>query len=462
MMERLMDEALAGGAKFADARAGEGVSSSIEIQDGRTEKAHTNRGRAIGVRVLVDGAWGFATTHELDEAGARKCLAEALEVARKAAPHVADPADVARAEAVKDRVAMTAARRPDQVAVSEKVAAITAIEKAAREFDSRIVNTRLNYGDGVSIMRIANTYGTYIEMETARTRAALTVVAAEGGSRQTGYQSVGCLKGFELIEGLSKASLVDIAAGRAVSLLSAKPAPSGRFPVIFDQSVTGLFVHEAFGHNSEADLVWNGESIIADRMGKKVASELVTIVDDSTLEGAWGSYAYDSEGVAARRRVLVEKGVVKSFLHSLETAARYGVESNGAGRCEGAGNRPIVRMSNTFIEPGASKIEDMIAEMDRGVLLKGALSGYVSTETGQFTCCAAEGWMIENGKIKHQVRDVSVNGMVLEALADVDAVSDSFSLSMPGTCGKSGQGVPVDNGGPHIRVKNLVVGGSGE
>ena len=161
------------------------------------------------------------------------------------------------------------------------------------------------------------------------------------------------------------------------------------------------------------------------------------------------------------KRVLVENGVVKSFLHSLETAARFGVQSNGAGRCDGAGNRPIVRMSNTFIEPGESKIEDMIAGLDYGVLLKGALSGYVSTETGQFTCRTAEGWLIENGEITSQLRDVAVNGMVLEALEEVDAVSDSFHLSMPGMCGKSGQGVPVDNGGPHIRVKSLVVGGQG-
>jgi len=362
-------------------------------------------------------------------------------------------------EPVRDSVPLKAERRPDETPVREKVRAVFALEKAARDYDEKVSNTRLNFSDGVSSFWIANTYGTLIKMETARTRVAVMVVAKDGSLRQSGYKSIGRREGFEVVETMKPEDISLPAAKRAVSLLSAKPAPSGRFPVIFDHSVTGLFVHEAFGHNSEADLVWGGESIISDKMGKKVASELVTIVDDCSLAGAWGSYPYDSEGVPARRRALVERGVVKSFLHSLETAAQFGVKPNGAGRSDGAGSRPIVRMSNTFIEPGGSKIEDMIKEIDSGILLKGALSGYVSTETGQFTCRTAEGWLIKNGQLHEQLRDVAVSGMVLEALADVDAVGSEFRLASPGTCGKSGQGVPVDNGGPHIRVRKLIVGG---
>jgi len=462
ILKNLMEEAAGAGAEFADARCGEGTSTAIEIQDGRTEKVHASRNQGIGVRALAGGAWGFATTHEMTEAGARTCLREALEMARTAAPHVAEKAMVAKAAPVTDRVALKAERRPDETPAAEKVKAVFALEKAARDYDDKVANTRLNFADGVSALWIANTYGTCLKMETARTRVAVMVVAKDGNLRQTGYKSIGRREGFELVENMKPEDISLRAAGRAVSLLSAKPAPSGRFPVIFDHSVTGLFVHEAFGHNSEADLVWGGESIISDKMGKKIASELVTIVDDCSMEGAWGSYAYDSEGVPARRRVLVDRGVVKSFLHNLETAALFGVEPNGAGRSDGAGSRPIVRMSNTFIEAGESKVENMIKEIDRGILLKGALSGYVSTETGQFTCRTAEGWLIKNGELTDMLRDVAVNGMVLEALEDIDAVSDSFRLSMPGICGKAGQGVPVDNGGPHIRVKQLTVGGQGE
>lgn len=460
MLKDLMSEALHKGAEFADVRCGEGRSTSIDVQDGRAEKVHGSRGQGIGVRVLAGGAWGFTTTYSVDEESMRKCLSEALEAARTASPHVSEPSTVARVAPVTDRVAAARAmRRPDSVPVSEKVKAVFAHEQAARGFDPRVENTRLNYSDGVSQMRIANTCGTYIETENVRTRVSVRAVAREGGLRQSGFESVGRLEGFELIDGLKSEDFGIRAARRAVELLSARAAPGGEFPVIFDHTVTGLFVHEAFGHNSEADLVFAGQSIIADKMGEKIGSDLVNIIDDSTIPGAWGSYKYDSEGVPGERRVLVENGVVKNFLHSLETAARFGARPNGAGRSEGAGSRPIVRMSNTFIAPGKSTLDEMVSGIDYGILLKGALSGYVSTETGQFTCRTAEGWLIRNGQLHEQLRDVAVSGMVLEALANVDAVSGEFRLASPGTCGKSGQGVPVDNGGPHIRVKRLVVGG---
>jgi TldD protein len=287
-------------------------------------------------------------------------------------------------------------------------------------------------------------------------------VASDGDNRQSGYESVGRLEGFELIERTKPEDVGAAAAKRAVDLLSARPAPAGEFPIIFDHTVTGLFAHEVFGHNAEADLVWSGESIIADKMGQRIGSDLVNIIDDATIAGAWGSYYYDSEGVPAQKRILVENGILKNFLHSLETAARFGAVPNGAARSDGSQSRPIVRMSNTFIAPGKTTLEEMVAGLDSGILLKGGLSGYVSTETGQFTCRAAEGWLIKNGALHERLWDVAVSGMVLEALANIDAVGSEFHLASPGTCGKNGQGAPVDNGGPHIRVKRLVVGGSGE
>ncbi len=460
VLKDLMNEAIDNGAVFSDVRCGEGSSTIIELQNGKTEKVHSSRGQSIGVRVLVDGAWGFATTYSPDRKSARKCLKEALEGAKTAAPYILEHSSVAIVTPVKDKISSKAVLRPDKVSISDKVKAVYNYEKAARDFDSRVENTRTNYSDGISLTRIANSYGTYIEMETIRTRAAVRVVSRDGNLRQSGYESIGRLEGFEMIQATDPSHVGGAAAKRAIELLSAKPAPAGEFPVIFDHTVTGLFVHEAFGHNSEADLVWAGESIIEGRMGERIGSELVDIIDDSTLDGAWGSYPYDSEGIPGQKRVLVEKGILKNFLHNLETAKHFGAQPNGSARSEGSQNRPIVRMSNTFIAPGSFTLDQMVSGIDHGILLKGALSGYVSTETGQFTCRAAEGWLIKNGALHDQLRDVSVSGMVLEALENVDAVSGEFHLASPGTCGKSGQGVPVDNGGPHIRVKKLVVGGS--
>ncbi|MFA6450508.1 MAG: TldD/PmbA family protein, partial [bacterium] len=460
--KNLMDEAVKGGAEFADVRCGNGASTIIEVQDGKVDKVHSSRGCSIGVRVLTDGAWGFATTYATDEGSARKCLKEALDGAKTAAPHVIEKASVARVEPVTAQVATRVTRRPDAVPIADKVKTVFEFERSARDYDVHVKNTRTNYSDGVNMTRVANTYGTFIETETIRTRIAVRAVASDGDKRQSGYESVGRLEGFELIERTKPEEVGAAAARRAVDLLSARPAPAGEFPIIFDHTVTGLFAHEVFGHNAEADLVWSGESIIADKMGQQIGSELVNIIDDSTIEGAWGSYYYDSEGVPAQKRVLVENGVLKSFLHSLETAARFGVAPNGAARADGSQNRPIVRMSNTFIAPGKSTLEEMVSGLDRGILLKGGLSGYVSTETGQFTCRAAEGWLIKNGSLHERLWDVAVSGMVLEAIMNIDAVGNEFHLASPGTCGKNGQGAPVDNGGPHIRVKRLVVGGSGE
>ncbi len=459
IMLGLMADARAAGAEFSDMRVGRSRSASIDIQDGRAEKVHASTGQGLGVRVLRDGAWGFSSSCDVSENSARACLSEALEMARAAAPHVGERSSVAQVEPARDRVTAGAEIDPACVPLAEKVKTVSALESAARGFDGRIANTRLSYFDSGGELLIANTFGTFLEIETVRTKVFLRAVAVEDGVRQFGFESAGRLEGWELVKNLTPEQISVPAARRAVELLGARPAPSGNFPIIFDSSVTGLFVHEAFGHNCEADLVWAGESIIAGKMGEKVGSGLVTIVDDATIPGAWGSYAYDSEGVAAQRRVLVEKGVVKNFMHTLETAAHFGVAPNGSGRAESTSCRPIVRMSNTFIEPGDKSLDEMIRGTDHGLLLKGAFGGYVSTETGQFTCSVAEAWLIRNGELQEMMRDVSVSGMVLEALANVDMVGSDFALTMPGTCGKNGQGMPVDNGGPAIRVKSLVVGG---
>jgi TldD protein len=183
------------------------------------------------------------------------------------------------------------------------------------------------------------------------------------------------------------------------------------------------------------------------------------VVDDSDVPGSWGSYRYDSEGTPGRRRVLVEKGVLNGFLHSLETAGKMGVEPTGSARADGFSHRPIVRMSNTMILPGESSLEELIRDVDLGVLLRAGQWGYVWCEKGQYTCHAGEGIMVRNGQLAEQVRDVSVSGMVLETLANALAVSRDFELDMPGNCGKNGQGMPVNGGGPYIKVREIVVGG---
>ncbi len=459
-LERLRDSARSGGVQFMDARYMEKESTGIELQDGRTERLTQGLQRGVGVRVLVEGAWGFASTTRLEWGEMERCLESASGMARASGQRVAEPGAAAKAEASVGEVKAVFELDPRSVSVEKKVSRLGLYHKEAEEAGKgKLANVIISYGDTYSREIVCNTLGTLVDNEQVRVRALAFVTAKDGNVLQSGFKSVGGTGGYEIVERTEPRELSVDAAQSAVSLLSAKRAPAGKFPVIFHPSITGLFVHEAVGHNTEADLVFSGASIVAGKLGEKVASELVTIADDSTVKKLNGSYEYDSEGVPGQRRVIVENGVLKTYLHSLETAARFGTKPTGNGRAEDAHSAPIVRMSNTFIERGERSFDEMVAEMDEGIFLERGQWGYVMTERGQFTCNAHQGWLIKGGKLAEPIREVCVSGMTLEALMDIDAVSREFEIDMPGTCGKAGQAAPVHGGGPYIRVKELVVGG---
>lgn len=262
-----------------------------------------------------------------------------------------------------------------------------------------------------------------------------------------------------MVEELEAEAFAGRTADRAVSLLSAEPAPSGKFDVVIDPLICGLLVHEAFGHNAEADAVWTGNSILEGKLGQRVASELVTITDDPTRPDLNGSFEYDHEGVPAQRHTIVENGVLKGYLHSLETAARLGMAPNGAARAQGHQDVPIVRMSNTAIEPGDWSLTEMLAESRRGLYLSGGAWGYVYTAAGQFTCNVEEAFLIEDGSLTTHFRNVCIAGLTLETLDNVWAVGDDLKFELGGTCGKDGQAAAVDSGGPHLAIRGVVVGG---
>jgi len=269
---------------------------------------------------------------------------------------------------------------------------------------------------------------------------------------------VGKPAGFELFDQVNAEDIFERAAKRAVSLLKAKPAPSGRYTVIADPHLAGIFPHEAVGHGCEADSVIAGESILEGRLGRKVGSEIVTIVDDSTVDGAWGTENYDDEGVPTKKRLLIEKGILKGYIHSKETAARLHKEPNGGARAENFSHRPVVRMSNTYIAKGDHTFEELIEDIDNGVYLKASRGGQVDTAKGTFQFNAEEAYRIRKGKITTPLLDVSLSGLTLETLHNIDALGKDFDWVV-GFCGKSGQSVPVGDASPHIRIRNALVGG---
>lgn len=459
LLRTICDKARARGAAFADVRVFESENTGISRQDGRADKLLSNIFKGLGVRVLKDHAWGFASVSDFDTDSAFAALDAAVSMAQASSARSED-AVVAETQGIEHDVKAQVEIDPRSVSFERKMAAIEGYEQAAMSIaGARLANSVVGYSDRIETETICNTQGALICQESIRTLVQAMIVASDGKILQKGSARVGEQVGFELIERTSAEQFSALAARTAISLLSASPPPAGKFPVIFHPSVTGLLTHEAIGHNAEADHILSGTSIVDGKLGQKIASELVTIIDDSTIPGKWGTFAYDSEGTPGTRRLIIENGVLKGYMHSLETAAKMGVAPNGSARAQDYSKRPIIRMSNTFIQPGTSTFEDMLSGIDLGVYLKGGEYGYVFCERGQYTCHAGEAVMIRNGELAEPLRDVSVAGMTLETLMNIDAVSADFEMNKPGMCGKNGQGMYVDNGGPHIRVKELVVGG---
>lgn len=460
MLQACCDTAGKRGVGFADVRALRTKGTSLVVQDRRAEKIFYNQSSGIAVRVLLDGAWGFACCDGFDKRQLMDCLDAAIALARASAGQVTDPAMVCQIQGLQDQACWPGKLDPQQVSLERKVQLSLELERAGLDAgEGKIVNSIVNYGDAVREQWVANTAGTMVYSAVSRCRAACVLTAVEGDIRQQNFQVRGHQGGPELLVDLQPEQLSVLAAKKVLAQLRAKKAPAGEFPVIFHPTISGLLAHEALGHNAEADHLWSGQSILQDKLGQQVASELVTIVDDGSLEGNYGSEPFDSEGLPTGKHVIIRNGVWQQMLHTMETAARFNAKPTGSGRAQDHTCMPLCRMSNTFFEPGSDKLEDMIKGIEKGIYLREGREGYVITERGQFLCHASEAQMIEHGKLGQLLRDVSVSGLVIETLKNIDMVGSDFQMIFPGTCGKAGQGVATDCGGPHLRVSKMVVGG---
>ena len=285
----------------------------------------------------------------------------------------------------------------------------------------------------------------------------INAVAASEEGIQFGHKSIGGSRGFEVIKDHDIDNFGRTAALKAVRLLNAKSPSSGSFPVVLDPELTGVFIHEALGHASEADLILQNDSILKNKLGTQIGSNLVTIIDDASMD-AFGYYPYDAEGVKTSENILVKNGVLSLLLSSRETASKLGINSSGNARSS-VGEQPIVRMSNTYLKPGDQSFEELLEGMKDGIYLKGSRGGQVDTGKGVFQFNAAESFLIKDGEIRDPLRDVSLSGSIMEILNNVDALGSDFKMGV-GFCGKSGQTVPVGDGGPHVRVSKATVGGA--
>jgi TldD protein len=404
------------------------------------------------VRCLVrGGGWGIATFNDLEDLPRR--VQQASEGARAIQ---GEPTELAPIPVSQEAITVPLRRDFRGISVTEKKALAEEYNAILLRFDPRIVDTQTVYADTFSRVYFANSEGTRIEEERPMVNVGVSAVAREDGNVQRAFEGVSKVAGFEAAAGHH--ALAETVAQRAVDLLSAPPVKGGRYTVVCNPKMAGVFAHEAFGHLSEADFVYDNpkaqEMMV---LGRRFGQEILTIVDDGSIPGLRGSHKYDDEGSPTGRTELIKNGVLVGRLHSRETAAKMGERPTGNARATGYRYPPIVRMTNTFIEAGDTSFQEMIQDIDSGVYACDAYGGQTALENFSFS--AAYAYMIRRGQVAELVRDVILSGNLFVTLEHIEAVGNDFEWAERGMCGKGQGGLPVSMGGPHIRIRDVLIGG---
>ncbi len=451
ILSSLISMAKKGGADFADIFVEQRRSFSAELEDEKIERIATGIDRGAGLRVIMKGKTYYAYTNDLS----KENLVDIMKTLLRADRAGYSPFTL---NALKPQVNFRIVLPPEQVSSEKKVSLLFSADRVARGISEQIKQVKVVYRDTSQHVVIANTDGECVEDRRIYTVAIVNVVATDGKEIQTGYEPAGGLIGFELFDETPIETLAEVAARRAMMMLSARKMPGGRMPVVISSEAGGTMIHEAIGHGLEADLAGQGLSVYTGKLGQKVASELITVVDDATLPNKRGSFRFDDEGTPSQRTVLVEKGVLVGYLYDRYNAMRDAKSSTGNGRRESYQHRPIPRMTNTFIAPGETDPKEIIKSVDRGLFVKKMGGGQVNTINGDFVFEVQEGYLIENGNIGEPVRGATLTGNGPQVLISIDMVGSDLGFAI-GTCGKDGQGVPVSDAMPTIRVPEMVVGG---
>ena len=456
VLERVLAAATGRGADFAEVFVEDKRSSSATLDDGKVEELTSGRDRGAGIRVVVGDCTGFAHTADLSESS----LVATAQIAAAAARGTRSGGTVTALTPTEHARSNVVEIFPGEVAKAKKVELLARADAAARSQGGAITQVMARYSDSRRRILVANTDGVLAGDDQVRTVFSISCVATGDTGMQTGRETLGHTVGFELFDLHDVDELAARAAQRALTKLAARPAPSGQMTVVIGSGGGGVMFHEACGHGLEADLVAKGASVFRDRVGEVVASPLVTLVDDGTMGGEWGCFAIDDEGRPAQRNVLIENGVLVDYMWDGLRARQEGRPSSGNGRRQSYQHLPMVRMTNTYLLGGEGDADSIVADTPSGVYVAHLGGGQVNTATGDFVFGMTEAYLIEDGKITEPLREGNLIGNGPEVLRNIDAVATDFSMGPPGTCGKDGQGVPVGDGVPTLRVHGLTIGGT--
>jgi TldD protein len=449
--ERVLGRALANGGRFAEVFAERRQGQTLAIDERRIESVQAGAEEGAGVRVVDGNTTYFAHVDGLDPAELERAAEEAAGALR------ADRAEPRPLQA-REAAPLPIERRPEDVPAERKAELLRELDERARGKGGEIAQVNASYAEARREVAIANSDGLFSGDDRTRVRIGVQTVAKRDGTVETGAETLGAHRGFELLED-DPGQIAEQAARKALTLLDAVPAPSGSMPVVVGGGFGGVLFHEMTGHGLEADHIQKGASVYVGKLGERVAEPLLNACDDGRLPGEWGSDAIDDEGQPTQKTQVIADGRLTSYLYDRLTAERDGAASTGNGRRESFRHLPIPRMTNTYIAPGEATPEAIIADVDHGFYAVSFGGGQVDPATGDFVFGVSEGYLIENGRVTSPCRGATLIGNCLDALAAIDAVGDDFFMKT-GICGKGGQKVPVGTGQGHVRVRAMTVGGT--
>jgi len=448
-LKNIIDYVMDQGASYCDIRKEKWERTNLTLKDGDMEKITSGSEEGAMVRVLYNNGWGNVGTSNLSEL--KNTAERSLEMAKKSDKYKKEETGLAEVETHQEEIEMPMKKNFLDVSTEEKISFLRDLEgHLDKDF---VKSTDLRYRDYLVDKEIATSDGTHVKMRIPRL-VTYMIVTGKSDTIQRASQGIGGTGGYEITEEAYEEK--DIVLDRLETLLEAESAPSGKMSLIMDPHLAGVFSHEAFGHAAESDLVSTGNSCLAGKIGKKVASDIVTIKDDPTMEG-YGSFPFDDEGTKAKNRVLVKDGTLNNFILDRENAWKLDMEPNGGARAEDFRVKPLVRMSNTIMEPGNMEFDELLEQVDKGVYAKSSSGGQVSPAQGTFQFNAQEAYLIEDGEIIKPLRDVSFNGFTLETLKNITGITKEMETGI-GHCGK-GQRAPVTDGGGNVLISEVTVGG---
>ncbi len=451
-IERILKTILKNGGDYAEIFYENKIETNIVYEDGKIEKAQSGLDSGIGLRLLINGNTFYAYTNEINE----KNL---IEIANKLSSLVKSKIDKEISLNMESRFAYLDKKiiPPGDIPIDKKIDKVLQAKNFLSKYDPKIVQFKIVYADGFQKVEIANSYGNFVKEDRVQIIFLTQVVALKDDILQTGYEPAGGAQGFEIFNTIDPIKIAKIAADRAIQNLFATKIKGGRMPVVLSSEAGGTMIHEAIGHGLELDLINDGMSVYKNKIGQKVASEKITIIDDGTIPFKRGTTKFDDEGTPTQKTILVENGILKNYMSDILNAIKSGKQSTGNGRRESYRFKPIPRMTNTYIAPGKDNPEDIIKSVEKGIFVKKMGGGQVNTVTGDFVFEISEGYIIEKGEIGDPIRDTTLIGNGPEILNIIDMVGNDLGFGI-GTCGKDGQGVPVSDAQPTLRIPEIVVG----